>query len=140
MIVDITSVTNGIESGVQQLSTLILDDDAGPTVTLAVNNATIAEAAGIATFTATLSAISGQAVTITLTYSGTATLTSDYTRSNVQIVIPAGQLTGTITINAAQDTLDELNETVIVDINGVTNGLELGIQQRITTILDDDPA
>jgi len=140
VVVDIIDVTNGTELGIQQRSTLILDDDAAPTVTLSVNNATIAEAVGTTMFTATLSAVSGRAVTVLLAYSGTATVTSDYTRSNTQIVIPAGQLNASITITAVQDALDELNETVIVDIAGVTNGLELGIQQRITTILDDDPA
>jgi len=138
VIVDITSVTNGTESGTQQATTTITDDDAAPSVTLAVNNAAIAEAAGIATFTATLSAVSGQDVTVDLGFTGTATLTSDYTRSATQIVIAAGSLTGTATVTAVQDTRDEPNETVIVDITGVTNGTESGTQQKTTTITDDD--
>jgi hypothetical protein len=118
--------------------TIVNDDGAAPSVTLAVDTATIAEAGGVATFTATLSALSSLPVTIDLGFSGTATLTDDYTRSGIQIVIPAGSQTGTITVTAAQDTLDENDETVIVDILSVTNGTESGTQQATTTILDDD--
>jgi Calx-beta domain len=139
VIVDITNVINGAENGVQQQTTTITDDDPPPSVTLAVDNANIAEAAGVATFTATLSAISGLPVTVDLGFGGTATFTSDYTRSGVQIVIPAGNLTGTITVTAVQDALDENNETVIVDITNVANGTESGVQQQTTTITDDDP-
>jgi hypothetical protein len=138
VIVDITGVTNATEDGVQQRTTSITDDDAAPTVTLSVDNATIAEAAGVATFTATLSAASGLPVTVDLAFSGTATLTDDYTRSGVQITIPAGSTTGTITVTAVQDLLDENAETIIVDISGVTNATENGVQQATTSITDDD--
>lgn len=107
-----------------------------PTVTLSANPVTIAEDAGVATFTATLSAATDQQVTIQLDFSGTATLLEDYTRSDAQIVIPAGQTTGTITVTAVQDSLVEGNETVIVDITSVTNGTESGTQ-RVTTIIID---
>src|SRR6185369_2773521 len=107
------------ESGTQTQTTTITDDDGPPTVTLAVNNANIAEAGGVATFTATLSAVSGLPVTVDLAFTGTATLTNDYTRSGTQIVIPAGSLTGTVTVTAVSDSLDENNETVIVDITSV---------------------
>ena len=34
--------------------------------------------------------------------------------------------------------IDEVDETVIVDIDSVTNGMEDGVQQVMTTITDDD--
>src|SRR5207249_1691339 len=86
----------------------------------------------------TLSAPSGQAVTVNLAFSGTATLTNDYTRSGTSIVIPPGSTNGTITLSAVQDTLDEVDETIIVDISSVTNGSESGTQQVTATITDDD--
>src|SRR5438477_2018336 len=98
----------------------------------------MAEAGGVATVSATLSAPSGQNVTVDLAFSGTATLTSDYTRSGTSIVIPPGSTTGTITLSAVQDTLDEVDETIIVDISSVTNGTESGAQQVTATIADDD--
>ncbi|MCB0271951.1 MAG: hypothetical protein KDD46_02925, partial [Bdellovibrionales bacterium] len=141
VIVDIDSVTNGTESGVQQQTTTITDDDDAPTVTLSLDNATIAEASGVATFTATLSAVSALDVTVNLALSGTATGSgTDYTASGSSILITAGNTTGTITVTADQDLLDENDETVIVDIDSVTNGTESGVQQQTTTITDDDDA
>jgi hypothetical protein len=122
-----------------------LSDDTGsasvpivPWVTLGLSGNPVAEAGGVATVTATLSATSSQSVTVNLLFSGTAALTSDYTRSGTSIAIAAGSLTGTRTITAVQDTLDENDETVVVDIGTVINGLESGAQQVTATIADDD--
>ncbi|MGV8894023.1 MAG: DUF4347 domain-containing protein, partial [Burkholderiaceae bacterium] len=114
-----------------------------PTVTLAVNNASIAEAAGVATVTATLSATATTDTIVTLGASGTATgAGTDYTLSSTTITIAAGALSGSATITAAQDALDEPGETVIVAITAVSGGdgaTESGAQQVTTTITDDDP-
>src|SRR5207249_590500 len=112
----------------------IIDDDPPPSVTLSLSGSPMAEASGVATVTATLSAPSGQTVTVNLAFSGSATLTSDYTRSGTSIVIPPGSTTGLITLTAVQDTLDEVDETVVVDISSVTNGTESGTQQVTATI------
>lgn len=110
-----------------------------PSVTLSVNNANIAEASGVATFTATLSATSSQTVTINFTFTGTATGSGmDYSISSSSISISAGSATGTMTVTAAQDVIDEANETVVVEISSIVNATESGIQQRTTTITDDD--
>lgn len=109
-----------------------------PSVTLSLGGSSIAEAAGSCIVTANLSMVATQAVTVGLSFSGTATLTTDYTRSATSIVIAAGNLTGTVTLTAVQDTLDETNETVMVDITSVVNATENGTQQVTATILDDD--
>jgi CSLREA domain-containing protein len=115
-----------------------VDDDAAPIVTLSRNNATIAEAAGTSTITATLSNASSLPVTIVLGFTGTATLTNDFNRTATQLVIAPGQTTGTITVTSVQDTLDEVDETIIVDVTSVTNGTEAAAQQVTVTITDDD--
>ena len=79
-----------------------------------------------------------QRVTVDLAISGTATSGTDYTASGTQIVIAAGQTSGSITVTAVDDTVDEVNETVVVDIDSVTGGNESGSQQATTTIVDDD--
>jgi hypothetical protein len=108
-----------------------------PSVTLSRDNANISEAGGVATFTATLSEISGDDVTVTLGLTGTATGGgTDYTASGTQIVIAAGTLGGSITVTAVDDTDTEGDETVIVDITAVSGGIEDGTQQATTTILD----
>jgi Calx-beta domain/Matrixin/IPT/TIG domain len=138
IIIDISSVTNGTENGTQQLNINLNDNDSPPSVTLSSSTTTIAEAAGSSTITATLSAVSGQDVTVTLTATGTATGGTDYTIGTTSIVIPAGSSTGTTTVTAIQDALDEANETVILNITGVTNGSEFGTQVQTITITDDD--
>ncbi|HEV7765412.1 MAG TPA: Calx-beta domain-containing protein [Thermoanaerobaculia bacterium] len=140
VIVDVDSVTNGTEATAQQVTATITDDDNAPTVTLSLTGSPMAEAGGVAIVTATLSAPSGLDVTVDLAFSGTATLTSDYTRSAMSILIPAAGTIGTITLTAVQDALDELNQTVTVDINSVTNGTETTAQQVTATITDDDVA
>jgi len=58
--------------------------------------------------------------------------------ASITIIINAGSTTGTTTVTAVQDVLDEVNETVILDITGVTNATENGTQQETVTIIDDD--
>src|SRR5213075_2785439 len=116
----------------------ITDDDAPPTVTLSLTGSPMAEAGGVGTVTASLSAVSSRTVTVDLAFSGTATLTTDYTRSGTSIVIAQGSTTGSITLTAVQDTLDEVDETIVVDISSVTNGTESGTQQVTAVITDDD--
>ena len=105
-------------------------------MTLSVDKANIAENGGVATFTATLSYATSQDVTVNLGFSGTATLTDDYTRSGTQIVIAAGSLSGAVAVTGVPDLNAEGNETVIVDITGVTGAAESGTQQQTTTLLD----
>ncbi|WP_143218430.1 Ig-like domain-containing protein, partial [Acidovorax sp. T1m] len=117
---------------------------AAPTVTLSIDSASVAEAAGTATVTATLSAAAAADTTVTIgRQSGsTATLTDDFTLSSTTITITAGQTTGTATLTAVQDALDEADETAIIEITGVSGGggaTESGAQQQTVTIIDDDP-
>jgi hypothetical protein len=140
VILNITAVTNGTENGTQAQTITITDDDAAPTVTLSTGATSVAEAAGSTTVTATLSAVSGKTVTVTLSKSGTATDVTDYTLSSTTITIAAGNSSGSTTLTAVQDVMDEDDETVIIDINTVTNGTENGTQQRTVTITDDDAA
>ncbi len=113
------------------------DDDGPPSVTLSIDNATLAEANGMATLTATLTGISAQNIIVNLSYSGTSNRGDDYSASN-SISIPAGNTTGTALINALQDSLDEDNESIVVDINNVINGIESGTQRITATLTDDD--
>ena len=55
---------------------------------------------------------------------------TDYNASSNQITIPAGSLSGTTTITSAADLLDELDETVVIEIIAVTGGNEDGLCSR----------
>jgi hypothetical protein len=115
----------------------ITDDDTPPTVTLSLAGSPLAENGGVATVTATLSAVSAQDVTVNLAYAGTAS-GADYAASGSSITITAGNLAGSVTIAGVNDAVDEANETVSVAISTVTNGTESGTQQVVATITDDD--
>src|SRR5207302_1993890 len=138
VVLTLSNPTNATLGAITTHTYTIIDDDPPPTVTLSLSGSPMAEAGGVATVTATLSATSGQAVTVNLAFSGTATLGSDYTNSGTSIVIPPGATNGTITMTAVQDSLDEVDETIVVDISSVTNGSESGTQQVTAAITDDD--
>ncbi len=121
-------------------SKVLINQNLQPNVTLGVDSPTITEDSGTATITATLSAAHTAAVTVELETTGTATPTDDYTISGTQIVIPVGSTTGSVSVAAVQDTIDDDDETVIVDIVAVTGGQEAGSQQVTITIIDDDEA
>src|SRR5205823_6576333 len=105
--VNLSNPTNATITAATGTGTII-DDDPAPTVTLSLSGSPMAEAGGVATVTATLSAVSGQIVTVNLAFSGTATVTNDYIPSATSIVIPPGSVSGSINLTAVQDTLDEV--------------------------------
>lgn len=138
VVVDITSVTNAFEEGVQRVTAQITD--VLPSVTLSLSNSPFAENGGVATVTAQLSAVTSEDVTVNLGLTGTAIASMDYTASAAAIVIPAGELTGTLTLTGINDSAIEGNESVIVDITSVVNATEDGVQQVSAAIQDDDRA
>ncbi len=139
ILIEVTGVINGSENGTQTQTVTIIDDDSPPNVTLSVGNTTIAEKSGTTTVTATLSTVSGIDVSVTLGVNPISTATStDYTLSGTSITIPKGGVSASVTLSAVNDSLNELDETVIIDVDEVKNGTEEGVQQQTVTILDED--
>jgi hypothetical protein len=138
VIVDVSSVTNGTENGIQQVTLTITDNDTAPTVSIALASSSIAENGGTTAVIATLSNPSTQEVTVNLGYTGTASNGTDYSRSGTTITIAAGSTSGSASITSIDDTTFEGSETVIVDVSSVTNGTENGIQQVTLTITDNE--
>ena len=136
-LVDLSNAVNATISDSHGQGT-ITDDDAAPTVSLLLAGASMAEAGGLATVTATLFAVSAQTVTVVLSFSGTATSNVDYSPSAASIVIGPGSLSGSVTLTAIQDALVEGNETIIVGMGVVTNATPTGTQQVMATVIDDD--
>ena len=140
IILDIDQVTNGTENGTQQKTITITDDDDIPTVQLSLVNAVMREDADVSTLRATINRASSRDVTVNLVISGTASGGGvDYTISSTTITIPAGQLSAVVTVTSVDDNIDEPDETIIADIDQVTNAVEVGTQQETITIRDDDP-
>jgi hypothetical protein len=111
----------------------------GPDVVLTVDKPSIIEQEGIAILTATLASSFTEEVTLALAFSGTAEGNgTDYSISASEIIIPSGSLSGTITVQAAPDTLEEGNETVVVSLISINEGDAGSISDITITIEDDD--
>ena len=132
----IITASNGT-STIGSATVTITDDDATPVLTVSVNPAMIAEAAGGSTVTVGTGGTAFASVqTIALEVGGTATKGDDYTIGAESLTLAAGQTSVTTTVTAVQDTIDESNETVIVNAgNGST-----AIGSATVTITDDDAA
>lgn len=116
-------------------------DPPPPNVSLAVAPAIIAEDQGTATVTATISTTTKEDVTVTLVATGTASGGEvDYSINSLTLTIQAGETTGTATVTAVQDDVEEGNETIVLNIQTVVGAFEDGIQEVTITIEDDDVA
>jgi hypothetical protein len=109
-----------------------------PNVTLSSDVNAISETGEVATVTATLSEPVGLAVTVDLSFGGTATEASDYTASGPSIVIAVGETTATMTLTAIQDASIEGTEAIEVSISQITNAEEITPQMVSISIIDDD--
>ena len=118
----------------------ITDNDPAPT--LSVNDVSVTEGnAGTttATFTVSLSAASGNAVTFDwATAAGTATAGADYVTASGSATIAAGATTTTVGITVNGDIVDENNETFTVNLSNPPT--PRSPTARGGTITDDDAA
>ncbi|HUR18575.1 MAG TPA: Calx-beta domain-containing protein [Acidimicrobiales bacterium] len=91
-----------------------------------------------ATFTVTLSSVSTQTVVVDyVTANGTATAGSDYTAKTGTVVFAPNQTTRTINVDVIGDSIDEPDETFLVNLANPVNAT-VGDGQGVGTILDDD--
>jgi hypothetical protein len=141
VIVNLSNPVNATINNNQATST-IFDDD-GPAIT--INDVTVTEGdTGTvnATFTVSLSAPSPQDVYVVYSTSGgTATSGTDYRRAPLTILtIPAGAISGTITIAVNGDSEIEPDETFSILLSSPTAGTNgtIADAQAICTIKDDD--
>ena len=118
----------------------IADDDAAPTVS--INNVSTPEGdagATTATFTVSLSAPSGKAISVDYaTADGTATAPGDYAGVSGTLSFAPGQTTKTVDVAVQGDLLNEFDETFAVKLSNLSN-VAPGILSGTGTILDDDP-
>ena len=140
-LVNLSNPTNASIADAQGQGT-ITNDDAVPSLT--INDVTVTEGNSGTTnavFTVTLSAVSGQTVTVDYqTADGSATLAnSDYAAASGTLTIPAKTASGTITVVVNGDTKFESNETFVVNLSGAGNATIADTQGQ-GTITNDDAA
>lgn len=131
------------ETGAEKASTVGTLSDGKPVLNLSVNNSTINEGGSVIfTLTSDVNAPVGGLVVPFNLNSSTATNNVDFTVSPAtgSIIIPAGEKTGSITVNTVTDNLVESPETVAVnlDTNAVT-GVAFG-STSVATIINDTTA
>ena len=142
----LTATLPGVD--IPDLTFTIIDDDPTPTVSVgdaaAVTEGDDPETTVNLSFPVTLSAVSGQKVTVTYTLGGTATADDDYTDPAAKsVTIAAGTRTANILVPVKGDVVDELNETVTVTLSGATNATVSSVEgadEGEGTITDDDAA
>ena len=140
-VLDIIAVSGGgiaVESGVQQVSVTIVEDELPPPlVTLSASAATFGEASST-TVTATLNQTMPQAVTIVLSADGTASPGTDFSMGNGTITIPAGQLTASLTITGIDDSHWEGSESILLTPASVSGGAITNLGEQVTLSVTDD--
>lgn len=116
----------------------ILNDDV-PSITVSVSPAAVAEdGAPNLIYTFTLNQAAFSAISVNYTIGGTAANGTDYATIASPLVIPAGNTTGTVTVNPTADTTIEADETVTLTLAAGT-GYTVGVPNSATgTILNDD--
>jgi hypothetical protein len=119
---------------------IITDND--PIPVLSVNDVSVTEGnAGTttATFTITLSAASGRAVTFDwVSAAGSATSGTDYVAASGSRTIAAGGTTAAVGITVNGDVADEFDETFGITLSNPGNAT-IGDGSGVATITDDDP-
>lgn len=135
--VNLSSPANATLADAQGVGTILNDDP----VTLAISDATLKEGNSGTTnfvFTVTLSEASDQDVTVHFTTANDSAIAgSDYTAASGTLTIPAGQISGTISVLVNGDTLNEANETFVVNLSNATNAV-ITDGQSMGTILNDE--
>jgi T1SS-143 domain-containing protein len=106
---------------------------------ITIDNVTVNESQGNATFTVSLSQASANTVTVNYsTSNGTAASGSDYTAKSGTVTFNPGQTTQTITVNVTEDNAVEPNQTFNVNLTSATNATILD-NQGVATIIDNEP-
>ena len=141
--VTLSSPTGGLTLGTSSATVTITNDDAAPTPSLTIADATVAEGNNgtkNVTLTVTLSAASATPVTVSYaTADGTATAGSDYVAKTGSLTFAPGVLTQTLTIVINGDRVNEANETFLVNLSAPA-GATLGDGSATVTITNDDKA
>ena len=134
--VNLTSATNANILDNQGVATIV---DNEPKIS--INDVTVNEAAGTATFTVTLSDSAASNVTVQYSTSdGTATAGSDYTASALAtLTFAPGETTKTVTVNIANDTTVESSETFNVNLSNASTNATIVDAVGVVTIVDNEP-
>ncbi len=140
VVIDISNPTNASLGATVQHTYTINDDDASPNIQFSSTTSSASESAGTVNIPLQLSAISGRDVDVNYSATGgTATGGStDYTLAAGTATISAGAITTNISVALINESLYEVDETVIVTISGPVNATAVGNTTHTLTITNED--
>ncbi|MFC2166049.1 Calx-beta domain-containing protein, partial [Acidobacteriota bacterium] len=116
---------------------IILDNDV-PVIEFAASPISGDESTATVNLNLTITPASISTIDLTFDVIGTAENGTDFTITSSPLTIPAGNTTATITLNVSDDSLDENNEDVTVDLVSVTSGSIGATDSHTYTINDND--
>ncbi len=134
-----STITYILSSSKQSIGSCTITDDDSP-AQLSIADTICAENSGTCSIVVSVTPISEYAISVTVnTAAGTATTTNDFTQiSALTLNIAALQPTASITLTIAEDTLDEDNEVLLVQLSNPTFST-ISDSQATVTITDNDP-
>jgi cyclophilin family peptidyl-prolyl cis-trans isomerase len=126
--------------GANSVSITVADNESAPQVSISASGTTLSEATTSSSITliARSTIVSANDIIVPITFTGSATLGSDYSASSTSIRILAGQTSGSVVISVINDTLVEADETVVLGIGSITNGTQSGSFASTVSIISDD--
>jgi hypothetical protein len=134
------TLSNPTNCLVGEPSQVTLMDNDPPTLAFAASAFSAAEGLGEAVIAVLLNAASGRTVTVEYaTRNGTALAGVDYQSVSNRLIFLPGQTLRTFAIPILDDTRDEPDETVWLDLFSPTNALLGALSNAVLTLLDDDP-
>jgi hypothetical protein len=114
--------------------------DIEPVVTItfdSTNNGRISENKGVAIVNAVLNGKTKEAVSLNFVLSGSAMRDTDFRVSGLTINIPAGQLSGSVQIDALDNAVAQGDKTIVITLSDVSKAIALAVSDTII-ISDDD--
>ena len=136
-VVNLSGASNATIADSQAVATIIDND----VVTLAINNVSLTEGnSGTSNLTFTVTKTGATVQTVTVNYAtanGTAVQPADYSARSGTLTFAAGTTTQTFTVPMVGDTLDEDDETFVVNLSGATVAT-IADSQGVGTIIDND--
>ncbi|MEQ9799689.1 MAG: Calx-beta domain-containing protein [Salinisphaeraceae bacterium] len=135
----VAGATGNVIVGAQnEAQASITDDEARPSVSLALADNPFAENGGNATLTANLSGLTDADVEVSLTYAGTALRNDDF-NAPPSVTIPAGQTAASASLTGIDDDVFEDDEDFTVTIDAVaSNNADIGNPASVTATVTDD--
>lgn len=114
---------------------VVIDNDDPPEVGFTTPDATASEGGAPLVLTAALSAPSGKDISLAYALSGTALNQQDYTVSPLSpVTIPAGQTEARITVTPVDDTVEEPEESILVDLD-IGSSVNVAAGERVRQII-----